>query len=130
MEHYFILLELPGGRELKFSVGNKSPTDFWRNTVRSIRKGRAKLICRRQDTGLSEALRKYMLRANHFTTFLFADLKMKRSESCDKKVIMDKTVASITNTEHETVIDTNLDFQLITVDEHATLPLNKQVLTK
>ena len=84
MQHYFILLELPGGSELKFNSGDESPDDFWRNAVRSIRKGRANLICRRQDTGVSEALHKYMLTANHFTTFMVAELEMERNESCDK----------------------------------------------
>ena len=114
MEHYFILLELPGGSELKFNAGNKSPDDFWRNAVRSIRKGRANLICRRQDTGVSEALHTYMLTARHFTTFMLADLQMQRNESCDKKIILYKMVQSIIHTEHETVIENCDRFQLVT----------------
>ncbi|KAF2519483.1 hypothetical protein E0W68_03810 [Flavobacterium salilacus subsp. salilacus] len=117
MKNYFILLELPGGKELKFTIGNKSPKNFWRNAIRAIRKGRANLICRRQDTGISEALRSYMTGANRFTTFMLTNLKMNSHESRDKKAILNKTVQSISDMERETVIDTNKNFQLVTCDD-------------
>jgi len=117
MNHYFILLELPGGRELKFNTKNKSPLYFWRNAVRAIRKGRVNLVCRRQDTGVSEALRRYMTGAHRFTTFVLTGLQMGKKESCDKKAILKKAISAIEDNKHETVIEKNDDFQIVTCDE-------------
>lgn len=121
MKNYFVLIELPGGNELKFTEEYKSPVDFWRNAVRSIRKGRANLICRRQDTGVSEVLHSYMLTARHFKTFVLADLEMELTECSDKKTILKKMVQSIMGLGRETVIHICPKFQLVTIDGHAPL---------
>jgi len=121
MKNYFVLIELPGGSELKFTDGCKSPVDFWRNAVRSIRKGRVNLICRRQDTGVSEVLHAYMLTAGHFKTFVLADVEMEPEECSDKKTILKKMAQSIMGLGRETVIHTCPKFQLVTIDGHASV---------
>ena len=87
MEHYFVVLELPGGEELKFEKGRVSPEDFWEMAADAVDKGKANIISKRQDTGVSEELRKYLLHVKKFTTFVLVHIHFHAAELLNEKTI-------------------------------------------
>jgi hypothetical protein len=116
MEHYFVVLELPGGEELKFKEGKDSPTDFWKTAADAIDKGRAQVICKRQDTGVSEELRKYLKHIKKFTTFVLVHMHFHASEFVNEKLFYKKLSKWLKASSHGIVIDTADNFQLVTVE--------------
>jgi len=112
-EHYFIVFELPGGAELKFEENEGSPCNFWRQTAEMIKNGRAKIISKRKDTGISEELRSHVQHNNKFTTYVLAHLML---GNCNEKDIFKKVAQWLTSHKHETVIDTADNFQLVTIE--------------
>lgn len=116
MQHYFLVLELPGGAELKFSNGATSPKNFWNNAALSVKQGRAKLICRRQDTGIAEEFRKHIKSLKTFRTYVLVEMEFQKNDFTSKKHIFKKAAQHIISHEHEAVIDCADNFQLVTVE--------------
>lgn len=112
-EHFFIVFELPGGAELKFEENKKSPCNFWIQTADLIKNGKAKIISKRKDTGISEDLRNHVLHTNKFTTYVLAHLLL---NDCSERDIFKKVAHWLTSPKHETVIDTADNFQLVTIE--------------
>jgi len=112
-KHFFIVFELPGGAELKFEENKKSPCNFWKQTADQIKNGKAKIISKRNDTGISEELRNHVLNTNKFTTYVLAYLHL---PECNERAIFKKVAHWLTSSKHETVIDTAENFQLVTID--------------
>lgn len=115
-QHYFLLLELPGGTELKFCKNNCSPLKFWNKAARSIKSGRAKIISKRQDTGISEELRNHLQKIRGFKTFILVHTHLTTEELSNRKVFFEKIAKWITIPENEIVIDAAENFQLVTLD--------------
>ena len=116
MEHYFMVLELPGGAELKFVEGKTSPKNFWDKAAHSIKTGKAKLISSRKDTGISEELRKHVKSVNTFKTYVLVHMDIDVNKFASRKETYKKISKLIASPQHETVIDTAENFQLVTVE--------------
>ncbi|MFL9843430.1 hypothetical protein [Flavobacterium rhizosphaerae] len=116
MEHYFILLQLPGKPEDRFCEGNKKPHEFWHNVADMIQKGKARIISQRQDTGVSEEFRGHIKRIRKFKTYIILNLHLDSNECLDKKAIFKKAARWISNPEHEVLIETSDNFQLVSID--------------
>ena len=114
-EHFFIVFELPGGAELKFKENKKSPCDFWVHTANIIETGKAKIISKRKDTGISEELRNHVSKTNKFTTYVLAHLFF-NPQNCNERDIYKKVAHWLKSPSHETVIDTAENFQLVTIE--------------
>lgn len=115
-QHYFLLLELPGGAELRFCKNNCSPNKFWNRAARAIKSGRAKIISKRQDTGISEELRKHLSKIREFKTYILVHTQLTRDDLTNRKHFFEKIAKWITATEKEVVIDASDNFQLVTLD--------------
>jgi len=114
-QHYFLVLELPGGEELKFSDGTTSPKNFWDKAAKSVKQGKAKLICRRQDTGIAEEFRKHIKSVKTFRTYVLVQMDLQKNDFTSKKNVFKKAAQYIEKPEHELVIDNADNFQLVTV---------------
>jgi hypothetical protein len=116
IEHYFLVIEVPGGEELKFSECAASPKNFWGEAAKAVKQGNAKLICRRKDTGLSEEFRKHIKTVKTFRTYILVQMDLHKNEFTDKKSIFKKAARHIIKPDSEMVIDQADNFQLVTVD--------------
>lgn len=115
MERYFIVIELPGGDELRFLEGSNSPENFWPSAALAIDNGEALIICKRGDTGVSEDLRKYISTLNKFTTFILAQLSLCGKDFLCANTIYKKTAEWIRYSDKEVLIDADTNFQLVTL---------------
>lgn len=114
MEVYFIVLKLPGGKELKFTEGC-SPENFWTYVAGTINNREAKIISARKDTGVSEELRSH-LRCNCFETYFLYYLMMNKNDACNHELMFEKASDLLKVGNYEMVIDTADNFQLVTLD--------------
>ncbi len=115
MEYYFVVLQLPGGKELKFTDDDKVRDNFWQKAGKFISAGKAPIVCVRQDTGVSEAVRKHFTKG-HYTTYLLFHLLMTEEEVQDKKAIFEKASEILDVSNYEALIDSDENFQLVVVD--------------
>ena len=116
MKHYFVVLELPGGEELKFTDGKCSPKHFWETAADAIVMGNAPIISSRQDTGVCEDFWKYVATLKKFTTFVLVNLHLCPNDSVCQTEIHKKFAGISINSHCETVIDAAYNFQLVTID--------------
>jgi hypothetical protein len=116
MEHYFVVLELPGGEELKFKEGRNSPDAFWEKAADIIDRGEAQIISKRKDTGVSEELRRHLLNIKKYTTFVLIHMQFRASDFLNEKDIFKKLSGWLSNSKRDLVIDTADNFQLVTID--------------
>jgi hypothetical protein len=116
METYFVVIELPGGDELRFLEGKYSPENFWPAAVLAVNNGEAQIICSREDTGVSEDLRKHISTLGKFTTFILAQISLCSKDIYCEKTIYRKTADWITFSDSEMVIDADNNFQLVTLE--------------
>ncbi len=113
-QHCFVVLELPGGEELKY-VDEKSSRGFWASVAGTIRDGGAKIISKRQDTGISEDLRSHVSGKETFTTYVLVDMHL-HPQRCDNRQIFKRVSSWLTGPGHHKVIDNGTNFQLLTID--------------
>jgi len=116
MEHYFVVLELPGGKELKFKEGRCSPKNFWKVASETIAQGKAVIISKRKDTGVSEELRSHLSKIKKFSTYVLVHMQFTALESVTECDIFNKIAQWIVVQNREVVIDTGHNFQLVTID--------------
>ncbi len=116
MEHYFVVLELPGGEELKFNESSSSPYAFWEKAAAIIDRGEARIICKRQDTGVSEELRRHIAKIKKFTTFVLVHMHFAANDFLNERTIFRKLSKWLSKAKKELVIDTADNFQLVTID--------------
>ena len=113
MGHYFIVLQLDSRSRLRHSEGTTAPVNFWAKTFRQIKNKKAKLLCRRDDTGVSEELQEHVKRSKRFRTYVLFSLKLKKKELENVDAILDKAAALAQTAGNLEVIDNNSKFELI-----------------
>ncbi|MGQ2984763.1 hypothetical protein [Flavobacterium sp.] len=116
METYFVVLELPGSEELKFAEGRFSPENFWLYAANAVDRGLSEIVSVRQDTGIAEAVRSHTLCGKDFNTYLLFYLMLNKEEAQDKKTILKKVSDLLKIANHEMVIDTCDNYQLVMRD--------------
>jgi len=114
MENYFVVLELPEIKELKFTEGNSSHHNFWDRAANAIGKGKAKIISKRQDTGVSEEVRQHVEAMRKFSTFVLVNMPLEKGSK--ETTIFKKAARCIANHKCATVIDATDRFQMLSVD--------------
>jgi hypothetical protein len=112
-QHCFVVLELPGGEELKYI--DQNPHGFWKCVAGIIRNGGAKVISKRKDTGISEDLRRHVSDKDNFTTYVLVDMHLD-PHRCSNHQIFKKVSSWVAGPGHHKVIDNGSNFQLVTVD--------------
>lgn len=112
-----MVLQLPGGKELKFTDDDKERKNFWAKALWYIKNDKAHIVCIRQDTGVSEAVRKHFSDKGSFTTYLLLYLPLTTDEAVDEKVIMLKAWEIIQDANYDALIDADDNFQIIVVDK-------------
>lgn len=124
MEVYFVVLKLPGSEELKFIDGN-SPEHFWNTVSDAIYCKEAEIISIRTDTGASEEIRNNVCGSSFNTYFLFY-LMMDKNEIKDSELILQKAKDLLSVGNQESVIETDENFQVVTLDyvDITDLPIN------
>jgi len=116
MKHYFVVLELPGGEELKFVNGRNSPHRFWETASQTMAMGNALIISSREDTGVCEEFRKYITTLKKFTTFVLVNLPLCPNGIVCQSEINKKFKDFLINLNNESVIDAAHNFQLVTIE--------------
>jgi len=116
MKHYFVVLELPGGEELKFTDGKCSPKHFWEDATNAVCLGNTSIISSREDTGVCEEFRKYVGTLKKFTTFVLVHLHLCPNEFVSQSELNKKFTGISSYIQEETVIDAAYNFQLVTID--------------
>jgi hypothetical protein len=116
MDTYFVVIELPGGSELKFTESKYSPDNFWVTAASALQMGEVHIVSRREDTGVSEELRKHITTLSKFTTFILAQITLCKNELLCNTTIFTKTADWIVLSDKEVVIDEDANFQLVTLD--------------
>lgn len=109
-----MVLELPGSCGLKFIDGN-SPEHFWEQVSLAIKAGKAKVISARTDTGVSEELRDYA-KDKEFSSYFIFYMMMEKKDVKNKDFILQKAGDILTIGNQETLIDSDSNFQLVTLD--------------
>lgn len=116
IKHYFVVLELPGGEELKFVDGKCSPQNFWEVAASAIGMGNAPIISSREDTGVCEEFRKHVNTIKKFTTFVLVHLHLYPGEIVNGTKIHNKISEILNDPFGEIVIDEAYNFQLVTAN--------------
>ncbi|KGO91978.1 hypothetical protein [Flavobacterium subsaxonicum] len=114
--HYFIVLELPGESNLKLTEGQAVPRDFWENAAATVSQGSAKIICRRQDTGVSEDLRKHARKIKQFTTYILVSMRFNRKPAKTGKALNKELSACISTAASGMVLENDPAYRLITLE--------------
>ena len=113
MGHYFIVLQLDSRSRLRLEDGRTAPMNFWAKTISQIKEKKAKLLCRRNDTGVSEEVREHAKRSGRFSTYVLFTLKLKKKELADESTILNKAAALAEHACEVEVVDNNSKFELI-----------------
>lgn len=101
-DQYFIILQLPVFR----GVGPVScpQAGFLQKALSAIRKGRASIVSKRADTGVSEELRAHALEAKRFRNYLLIQMYLDEAEYNDV-AILNKAAESLLNVSDTTVVE-------------------------
>jgi len=114
--HYFIVLELPGESNLKITEGQEVPKSFWENAATTVGNGNAKIICTRQDTGVSEDLRKHVTKVKQFTTYILVSMRLNRKVSKKNRTLNRQLSQCISDTATGLVLENDTNFSLYTIE--------------
>lgn len=117
MKTYFVVLQLPGSDELKFSEGHTCPRDFWKKAKKDLADKKCEIVSIRQDTGISEELRAHLAGLNGFTTYLIFNARLSREQAGDKSYLLSLADKMIENA-HQELVDSNEHFQLVALDHY------------
>jgi len=110
-QQYFVVLELPSGSNLN---ARYCPVDFWTDASKAIRQGKAKMISRRQDTGVSEELRNYVQHVKQFTTFVLVTMPLPSKHNTLK--IFKRASHYVASPANKIIVDGAENFQLVAID--------------
>ena len=109
-DNYFVVLQLPSDSQLTYQDTN--PKSFWKKAAGAISMGKAKIVSRRQDTGVSEELRSHAKSINYFSTYVLVCMRLGKKK--DKSSILKKAAKKVKGKESATVIDATDQFRLVT----------------
>jgi hypothetical protein len=115
MEPYFIVLEMP-------ESGCHSASDYnWDKNLcnamaRSIDEGNAKVICVRNDTGISEELRNYARHIKKFTTFLILQVNLSPADFRTTTELYKKIKQWLCRTCNTHIVHAEDNYELISVE--------------
>lgn len=112
-QQYFVVLELPNGSD---PINNTihCPVDYWTKAAHAIGQGKAKMISRRQDTGVSEDLHKYLQHIKTFTTFVLVTMPLCNDQSIN--TIFEQASQYVASPVTKIVVDGAENFQLLAVE--------------
>ncbi|MGQ2985175.1 hypothetical protein [Flavobacterium sp.] len=102
MENYFVVLQLPG-RGFGLSSNTKNPKHFWGRAVDAIVSGKAKIVSRRNDTGVSEDLANHTKKEKKRKTYVLLNLRLRKREG--ESSILRKAARSLDGKSSATIID-------------------------
>lgn len=111
-QYYFVVLELPHGKSMKFLDNGASPEGFWHEASNAIRYGKVTLVCKGDNTGLSDEITTYAAQLKHFTTFLLLEMQLDPTDFC-KPVFYHKAAKLFEAASTITVIHTEDNFQIL-----------------
>lgn len=112
-QQYFVVLELPNGSGL-LSNTTYCPVDYWAKAAQAIGQGKAKMISRRQDTGVSEDLRSYLQHIKTFTTFVLVTMPL--CNEYTNNIIFEQASQCVARPVTKIVVDGAENFQLVAVE--------------
>lgn len=115
-DYYFVVFELPGSEELRFENGKYLPGNFWKTAAESIDSGRAKIVCRRRDTGICEEIRQHSAGNTKFTTYVLANILLRNKELINDEAITKKALKGIIDNGNEYVIEQTENFQVVVIE--------------
>lgn len=116
MESYFVVLQLPGSDELKFTDDKNPSRDFWKKAGHALLSKEAKIVCIRKDTGVSEALRKHVGNCSNFKTYVLFHMELTKEDLEDNEQIFDKAASLLEYANYDMLIDADENFQLLTTN--------------
>ena len=114
MENYFVVLQLPDIMGLEFLGSNKNTENFLSKAAQAIGSGKAKLVSRRNDTGVSEELKSFAKKENKFKTYILLTICLGKREG--KSTIFKKAMQSLSGHKKAMVIDTTDNFTLVAAE--------------
>ena len=76
MENYFVVIQLPMDDRMNKELIIKGQENIWRDIVQKVNVGKAKLISKRQDTGVSEELMAHSKKTKRFATYVLLSIKL------------------------------------------------------
>jgi hypothetical protein len=117
MKTHFIVLKLPGDKELKFGNGNMRPENFWEKARIDVNAGKSEIISIRHDTGISEELRAHLAGLSGFTTYIIFNASLTEEQVRDKAVLMTLAKQVIDKAESEVMVDFDEHFQLVSINQ-------------
>ena len=115
MEPYFIVLEMP-----ESGIHSTEETNWDKNLcssmARSIDEGNAKVICIRNDTGISEELRNYARHIKKFTTFLILQVTLTPADFTTTAQLYKRIKQWLCNTCNTHLVHAEDNYELISVE--------------
>lgn len=113
MENYFVVLQLPE-RGFELASNTKDPKNFWNKAVSAIGRGKAKIVSRRSDTGVSEDLANHIEKKKKRKTYVLLNLRLRKREG--QSSILKKAARCLIGKNKAIIIDATDKFSLITAD--------------
>ncbi len=101
-DYYFVILQLPAFRNIR--LGSNVQHGFLEKAIKAIRQGRARVVSKRRDTGVSEELRAHALDAKRFRNYLLIQMYLDEGEYNDV-AILNKAAKSLINVSDPTVVE-------------------------
>lgn len=99
-KYYFVVLQLPAFRSA--GIKGEQPA-FISKAVSAIKRGRAKIISMRADTGIADELRAHAA-GQRFRNYLIFGMQLCQDE-CNDVIILNKAVEAMAHNDETTVID-------------------------
>lgn len=113
METYFVVLQLPGSDELKFT---NDPHHFLKSADYYLNAGAAQIVSIRRDTGVSDDVRRHIKTCNSYKSYLLFYIPLKIRQLTDYDLIMKKASEILKEANYEALVDSDDNFQLVMAD--------------
>jgi hypothetical protein len=113
MENFFVVVELPGGEENKLANGTGASENFRGRATDAIKRGEAKIVSRRNDTGVSEELRSHIEKVKRFKTYVLVNMRLDSQEN--EQAILKKAALRLLRKRRAMVVDAAHNFELVSV---------------
>jgi hypothetical protein len=114
MENYFVVLQLPESCKFNVTQSDTNFVHYWSKVADAINGGKAKIVSKRQDTGVSEELRTHVQKVNKFKTYVLFNMCLAPGE--DIAAIYQKAAQYILKNNNATIIESEPKFQLVAAE--------------